>query len=79
MKKKIDALGRIGIPKYIREDMKLSENSAVVIDYNSEKKQIRITKADVCCFLCGGNTDLIPITQERSLCKNCLEGIKNKL
>ena len=79
MKKKIDSLGRIGIPKYIREDMNLSENSAVVIDYNSEKKQIRITKAEASCSLCGGNADLILITQERSLCKNCLESINNKL
>lgn len=40
MQKKVDPLGRIGIPKYIRKDMGLEENGTVFIDYNFEEKEI---------------------------------------
>ena len=76
MKKKIDPLGRLGIPKYIRKDMNLDENSTVLIQYIPEEKEIRIKKEESACSLCGCHTDLIPIGQERLLCKACLESIK---
>ena len=53
MQKKIDPLGRIGIPKYIRKDMGLEENGTVFIDYNFEEKEIRIKKAETVCAICG--------------------------
>ncbi|MBR5295906.1 MAG: AbrB/MazE/SpoVT family DNA-binding domain-containing protein [Clostridia bacterium] len=79
MKKRIDHLGRIGIPKHIREDMQLDENSNIIIDYNSEEKQIQIKKAKNTCSLCGDQTDLEKIDEKNFLCNTCLKNIKNKL
>ena len=78
MEKRIDNLGRIGIPKHIREDMNLEENSAILIDYSPEEKEIRIKKAKNICSLCGNQTDLEKIDHKIFLCRACLEQIKSK-
>ena len=44
MKKKFDNLGRICIPKHIREDLALDENSYLSIEYDKNQKQITLKK-----------------------------------
>lgn len=71
MKKKIDHLGRVGIPKPIREDMALNEESYLSITYDSDEKKITLEKEGDSCIACGSVKDLLKV-HKVFLCRNCL-------
>lgn len=78
MYKKIDALGRVGIPKNIREEMALFENTLLWVEYDTEKDQIVLKKAAASCASCGKEQDLFSLKNNFFLCKNCLEQLKKQ-
>jgi len=71
MKKKFDNLGRICIPKHIREDLALDENSYLSIEYDKNQKQITLKKTEQTCAVCSSADDLLQI-ERLCLCKKCL-------
>ncbi len=79
MKKKIDPLGRVVIPKTVRNDMALNPNDLILIHYDSDKKTITIKKAENRCFVCGGKEDLILLPNHYYLCCSCLRQTKPSL
>ncbi|MBE6711882.1 MAG: hypothetical protein E7580_00010 [Ruminococcaceae bacterium] len=72
MKKEIDNLGRIVIPKFIREDMQLSKDPFLSIEYDSDQKQIVLKKAVHTCAVCGTRDGLLQC-ENLYLCKKCLQ------
>ena len=76
MKKKVDALGRIGIPKKIRDDMGLRANTCVSIDYNAEEKSILLKLHTPSCIVCGNTEKLLALKNNLFLCSDCLQQLK---
>lgn len=68
--RKLDALGRIVIPKEMRKDLKIEDGERMVITQNSS--MICIKKERESCVLCGETKNIIT-RDEQSLCKSCLK------
>ncbi|MBR7164728.1 MAG: AbrB/MazE/SpoVT family DNA-binding domain-containing protein [Clostridia bacterium] len=73
IKKKIDALGRIGIPKGLREAMELCPNDSLFLSYDSERKQLVLKKANETCAICNQAKEPLFVQNGIPLCKNCLQ------
>lgn len=72
--RKIDNVGRIVIPKDIRNRLGITDQTPLNVDCNS-KGQIIITKRDSVCAICGTTKKLQPI-KEKFICADCAEIIK---
>ena len=72
LKKKIDNLGRVGIPKFIREDMELNKDPCLSIEYDPDEKKITMKKAIQTCSVCGTDEDLLNVGGQFFLCRTCL-------
>lgn len=70
-RKKIDELGRILIPKVIREKVMIELQEEVLITYNTISEEIIIEKrTSVQCIICG-SSDAVSKYKNASLCKDC--------
>lgn len=72
MIRKIDELGRIGIPKEVRTALKLSPGSCLEISWDVRKGQIVLQRESSSCFICGGITELVE-KNEICICQKCLQ------
>lgn len=72
VKRKIDKLGRLVLPKSYREALGLSENSEVTVSLDGGI--ITVIPIEDRCVLCGSLNDL---NHSISLCKYCIDKIKN--
>ena len=73
MKKKLDALGRIGIPKNMREGLSLKKDDLLELSFDAKRKQIILKKAENVCCACGNQKDLLPLQNDTFLCSDCLK------
>lgn len=73
MKRKIDPMGRLVIPKPLRETAGINLGDELEI-YN-EDNRIIIEKLNPCCALCGSEEELL-LFKGRNLCKTCISEIK---
>ena len=73
MTRHIDELGRIVVPKEIRQALKLQsgENLEIYVEENA----IIFKKIESSCALCGGNSELLDFN-EKKICDCCLKEIK---
>jgi len=69
----IDKLGRIVIPKELRETYNLEVNDSVEIYVNDN--QIIIQKYQPACIFCNSTDDIV-YYEGKSICKECLEKLK---
>ena len=69
----IDELGRIVIPKEMRNMLGIANNDPVEISSDGEK--ITITKYSEVCTLCSSDEELQDFNGKK-LCINCVSGIK---
>ena len=72
--RKVDELGRVVLPKEIRNSMNLSEGDEVEFSLSGALLQIR--KSVVSCKLCGNRKDLQAVNGT-ILCLNCIKQIKD--
>ncbi|MFW5998869.1 MAG: AbrB/MazE/SpoVT family DNA-binding domain-containing protein [bacterium] len=72
--RKIDTLGRVVIPKELRDIMDLPEKSPVEIFVNED--QIIFTKYNPGCIFCGDVQNVIEY-HDKYVCKNCLDEMGN--
>lgn len=70
--RKIDQLGRIVLPKELRNLLDLHPEDSVRI-YEKDNKII-LESNDPFCYFCSGTEDLIQY-QNRYICRDCLEKI----
>ena len=73
--KQIDSLGRIVIPKGIRDQLRLTADSSVYIQLDSKKKQIVLRKQETVCKICGSCENLIQ-KEDLFICSICLKKIQ---
>ncbi len=72
--RRLDELGRIVLPKSIREEFEIHEKDPVEI-YTDEDKII-LKKYLPACIFCGTAEDVIYFREKR-VCQKCLQEIKN--
>ena len=72
--KKIDEVGRIVLPKDIRNKLDLKINDILKIDV--ENDHIVISKAEQTCIFCESKKDLESF-RGKNICKECLSQINN--
>jgi len=77
--RKIDALGRIVIPKEIRNSMNIKDgdDDSFEIFFDPQKGEVLLRKHQPGCHICGSIDNLIEIDGEK-ICKDCHERISKK-
>ena len=70
--RKVDELGRVVIPKEIRDMLEIYEKDPIeiYIDGNS----IILKKVETNCIFCGNNKNLVEY-KDKLICKKCLNNI----
>lgn len=71
--RKIDNLGRIVLPRELRNTLGLELKDPLEI--YTENDKIILRKYQTSCVFCGANENLIPVN-EKLLCKECLAKLK---
>ena len=71
MKKKIDGLGRVGIPKSIRTRLEWEKNTYLEIFVKDEDGEVVIKKAEERCVCCNSEEQLVPLKDGFYLCRRC--------
>ena len=73
--KKIDLLGRVLIPKEIREFFDLKEDDPVEISVEGDR--IVLKKHTPCCVFCQSDRDLTEY-KDKTVCTACLDELTRK-
>ena len=71
---KIDKLGRMVLPKIIRDKFDLSEGDS--LEVFTEDNKIILKKYKPCCIFCG-EADNVTTFAGKNVCKSCIEKLKN--
>lgn len=72
--RKVDELGRVVIPIELRRTLQIEEKDALEIYVDGEK--IILKKYEPACIFCG-NAEGITIFEDKNICQECLEKMKN--
>lgn len=70
--RKIDNLGRIVIPKEIRQKLKISDNS--LLEIYSESSSIIMKRPGDSCSICGSKIKLVKF-KDKFFCDNCIDNL----
>lgn len=73
--RKLDQLGRIVIPKELRNTFDLKEDDPIEIFVEGEDIILRKYKASGSCIFCNDASDIVSY-EGKNICKNCLKKIK---
>lgn len=71
--REVDQLGRIVIPKEIRDNLKIKSGEKVEIFKSGNMVGIR--KFEIDCFACGAKDNLIDLDSKK-ICKKCVNKLK---
>ena len=72
--RRMDELGRIVLPMEIRNTFDLNAKDPLEIFVEEDK--IILKKYEPCCIFCGNASDNVMLNNKR-VCKNCIEKLKN--
>ena len=72
--RRMDELGRIVLPMEIRNTFDINAKDPLEIFVEDDK--IILKKYEPCCIFCGNASDNVMLNNKR-VCKNCLEKLKN--
>lgn len=73
----VDPLGRIVIPKEIRNNFHLEINDPIEIFVN-DNNEIVLKKYEPACIFCASTDDVV-IYNGRQICKDCIEKLTSAL
>lgn len=73
VRKTIDDLGRIVLPKEIRKSLGFEIRSSVELYVDGES--LIITKSKNACIICGSNDDLTEY-KNKCICQKCIDDLK---
>jgi len=77
--RKIDELGRIILPKDIRQRANWETGDSLSVSYDQETQTATLKLNEKCagpkCAICGKSESKC-VVNERDICASCLEGIK---
>lgn len=74
--RKVDELGRLVIPKEIRDGLKIGHNDPLEIYMEGDK--IIVTLYQPSCIFCGSEENLVEMG-EKKVCAACVEALKSKV
>ena len=74
--RKIDELGRVVLPKEIRDVLDIKEKDAIEIFTDNDK--IILQKYQPSCIFCGDADDIVFFGNKR-VCRACIEKMKTQL
>ena len=74
MVRDIDKVGRIVIPKEIRNSFRIKEGDPLEIF--TDNNRIILQKYEPACMFCGSAEDVVEFGDKR-ICKKCIDKIKN--
>lgn len=74
--RKIDNLGRVVIPKELRDNLNIDDNDSLEIFVDGSS--IVLKKSEDFCLICGSNKNLIKY-KNKPVCKICAENLKNMI
>lgn len=72
---RVEKLGRIMIPKEIRNKLNINDGDKVIFYIEDEK--IILMKEEIKCIFCGGNKELREFS-DKKICKECEEKIRRE-
>ncbi|MGM9646093.1 MAG: AbrB/MazE/SpoVT family DNA-binding domain-containing protein [Eubacteriales bacterium] len=72
--RRMDELGRIVLPMEIRNTFDINAKDPLEIFVEEDK--IILKKYEPCCIFCGNASDNVMLNNKR-VCKNCIEKLKN--
>ncbi len=72
--KKIDDVGRVVLPKDIRDELNIRINDMLKIDV--EDNRIILSKAEQTCLFCG-KTSSLKSFRGKTVCEKCIEQLNN--
>ena len=75
MVRRVDELGRVVIPKEIRDKLDIQEKDPIEIYVDGYSIVLRKFQSN--CIFCGNTKDLIEY-KEKLICKKCLEKLKEQ-
>ena len=71
-KTRVDKLGRIVIPKKMRDKLKITSSTELIIEHHQDG--IIIIPLEKICALCG---NMLEDSRSLPLCDKCIERVKN--
>ena len=74
--RKIDELGRVVLPKEIRDVLDIKEKDAIEIFTDNDK--IILQKYHPACIFCGDADDVVFFASKR-ICKSCVAKLKEQM
>lgn len=76
--RKLDSLGRIVVPKELRDTLGIANGDAVEIFVNAAKGEVILHKYEPACHFCNENTQDLTTFRARRICESCLEELFNQ-
>ena len=76
VKRRIDSLRRIGLPKDALREMGWSEGDEILIVPHPREGVLCLTRERSTCLCCGGVEELVPVREGLSLCRFCLSRLR---
>ncbi len=73
--RKVDLLGRVVLPKELRDVYNISERDSMEIF--TDKEKIVLKKYEPTCLFCGEGRDIISF-RGKCICLSCIEDLRNK-
>ena len=74
--RKIDNLGRIVVPKELRETMEIDKKDPMEI-YVDGMDQIVLQKYEPACVFCGDKENTLEFN-DKTICQSCVDNMKEK-
>ena len=75
----IDPLGRIVLPKELRDEFDIKVRDRFHISVDRSNGTIFLTPAIKKCLRCGSQVDLIELKENHYLCRACLENLHSSI
>lgn len=77
--RKIDELGRIVVPKELRNVYEIPEGTPLEIFLDEDTMEIILQKYEPSCHFCNENAQDITLFRGRRICETCLEELFNQV
>jgi len=73
--RKVDILGRIVIPKELRDSLDIEDKDPLEIFVEGDR--IILKKYNPSCIFCGSSTDVV-LYKEKLICEECIKSISSR-
>jgi transcriptional pleiotropic regulator of transition state genes len=75
--RKVDELGRIVIPKELRNVLEIDIKDPIEIFTQEDRIILKKYHANLSCIFCG-NAEHVELFKQKTVCQECIESLKEK-